>query len=105
MQPLNYTTEVMFATAGIIGDNKKREKAFYGGYTMTQLLNKAFEKANQLPETEQNALGQWLIEEIIAEKKWQKSFAESENELSRMAGEALEEYERGDTAPLDSNQL
>lgn len=72
---------------------------------MTQLLKKAFEKANQLPETDQNALGRWLIEEIITEKKWQKSFAESENELSMMADEALEEYEKGETAPLDSDQL
>jgi len=60
---------------------------------MTQLLEKAFEQANQLSETEQNALGRWLIEEIISEKKWQKSFAESEGLLGQLADEALEDYE------------
>ena len=66
---------------------------------MTQLLEKAFEQANQLPETEQNALGRWLIEEIISEKKWQKSFAESEGLLGQLADEALEEYDKGETTP------
>ncbi len=67
---------------------------------MTQLLEKAFEQANKLPETEQNALGRWLIEEIISEKKWQKSFAESESLLGQLADEALEEYDKGETTPL-----
>ena len=40
---------------------------------MTKLLEKAFEEASKLPEAEQNALARWLIEEVLAEKKWEKS--------------------------------
>ncbi len=72
---------------------------------MTQLLEKAFEQANQLPETEQNALGRWLIEEIISEKRWQKSFAESEDLLGQLADEALDDYDKGETTPLDPGRL
>ena len=46
---------------------------------MTKLLEKAFEEASKLPEFEQNALAQWLIDEIIPEKKWEKALAESES--------------------------
>ncbi len=40
---------------------------------MTKLWEKAFEEASKLPEAEQNALARWLIEEVLAEKKWEKS--------------------------------
>ncbi len=73
--------------------------------TMTKLLEKAFEEASRLPELEQNALARWLIEEIIAEKKWEKTFAESEDTLDKLADEAIKEYAEGKTIPLDANYL
>ena len=42
---------------------------------MTKLLEKAFKKASKLPEVEQNALAKWLLEELEAEKEWEKRFA------------------------------
>ncbi|MEK6775459.1 MAG: hypothetical protein AABY87_01090 [bacterium] len=42
---------------------------------MTQLLEKAFEEASKLSALEQNALAQWLIDEIISERRWEKAFA------------------------------
>ena len=72
---------------------------------MTQLLEKAFKEASKLPETEQNSLAKWLIDEIIAEKKWERTFAESQDVLEKMAEEAVEEYKRGKTEPLDIDKL
>jgi len=72
---------------------------------MTKLLEKAFEEASKLSELEQNALARWLIDEIIAEKKWAKAFAESEDLLENLADEALSEHAEGKTKPLDTNQL
>ncbi len=72
---------------------------------MTKLLEKAFEEASVLPELEQNALAHWLIDEIIVEKKWERSFAESEDVLDRLANEALEDYSDGKTRLLDINRL
>jgi hypothetical protein len=72
---------------------------------MTQLLEKAFEEASKLPELEQNALARWLIDEVISERKWEKSFAESEDILDKLADEALAEHAQGKTKPLDVDQL
>jgi len=72
---------------------------------MTKLLEKAFEEASKLSELEQNILARWLIDEIIAEKKWEKAFAESEDLLEKLANEALAEHAEGKTKPLDINQL
>ncbi len=68
---------------------------------MTKPLEKAFEEASRLPELEQNALARWLMDEIIAEKKWEKTFAESEDVLAELVNEALVEYAEGKTKPLN----
>ena len=72
---------------------------------MTKLLEKAFEEASKLPNIEQNALAKWLLEELEAERKWKKSFSESEDILDRLAEEALEEHQQGKTKPLDIDKL
>ena len=71
---------------------------------MTKLLKQAFEEASKLPELEQNAFARWLMEEILSEKKWEKKFAESEPILEELAHEAIEEYAKGTTKPLDVNK-
>ena len=58
---------------------------------MTKLLEKAFQEASKLPELEQNILGQWLIDEIISGRTWEKTFAESEDVLDKLADEAKKE--------------
>lgn len=72
---------------------------------MTKLLEKAFKKASQLPGVEQNALARWMLEELEAEKKWDKIFAESEDILDKPADEALEAYKEGRTRNLDIDKL
>jgi len=68
---------------------------------MTKLLRKAFEEASKLPELEQNVLAKQLLNELVAEKKWEKAFANSEDILSKLADEAIKEHEQGRTKPLD----
>jgi len=72
---------------------------------MTKLLEKAFEEASKLPELEQNALAKQLLNELTAEKNWEKAFASSEDILSRLADEAIEEHKQGRTKPLDVDSL
>ncbi len=72
---------------------------------MTKLLENAFNEASKLPEIEQNVIGRWLLDEIKADKKWEKLFAESEDVLEQLAQEALMEYEKGNTKDLDINKL
>jgi hypothetical protein len=72
---------------------------------MTKLLKKAFDEASKLPETEQNAVAKWLLDELRSESEWAKAFAESEDILEQLADEAAEERKRGDTKPLDPGHL
>ena len=72
---------------------------------MTRLLEKAFENASKLPQTEQNALARWLLEEIGAERKWDQTFAESEDVLGRLADEAVRARRQRKTRPLDIHRL
>ena len=72
---------------------------------MTSMLEKAFAEASKLPDIEQNALARWLLEEIESERKWENLFAESEDELGRLALEALAENEEGNTTSLHADKL
>ncbi|VEN72682.1 TRAP-type C4-dicarboxylate transport system, periplasmic component [Candidatus Desulfarcum epimagneticum] len=72
---------------------------------MTKLLENAFNAAAKLPEIEQNVIGRWLLDEIKADKKWEKLFAGSEDVLEQLAQEALAEHEKGQTKDMDINKL
>jgi len=72
---------------------------------MTKLLEKAFEEASKLTELEQNVLAKRLLDELVAEKNWEKAFAGSEDILSNLADEAIEEHRQGRTKPLDIDSL
>jgi hypothetical protein len=72
---------------------------------VTKLLEKAFKKASKLPEVEQNALAKWLLDELEAEQKWARKFAESEDILERLADEARESHRKRKTKPLDMSRL
>ena len=72
---------------------------------MAKLLDRAFQEASKLPEITQNALANWLIEEMEDEKKWERTFAETEDILERLADEALLSDKQGETKPLDVDKL
>ena len=64
---------------------------------MTTALRNIFSKMNGLPAKEQNAIAGLLSEELA----WQKSYAKSQHQLSSLAAEALGEYRKGKTKPMD----
>lgn len=64
---------------------------------MTTALKNIFEKINTLPVKEQNAIANLLKEELA----WQKSYNRSQSQLSSLAAEALEEYHKGKTRPMN----
>jgi len=72
---------------------------------MTVLLQKAFDAASKLPEIQQNVFARWVLEEIEADRKWDTSFAESEDVLEILAEEALGEYKAGKATEIDANRL
>lgn len=72
---------------------------------MGRLLEKAISEASKLPESEQEAIGAWLLEEIESERRWAELFRKSSVVLERMAEEALKEHKQGLTTPLDPDEL
>jgi hypothetical protein len=67
---------------------------------MTKLLEKALEQVAKLPASEQNAVAAILLEELASEERWAQSFAKSQEELAKLAEQALAEYNAGRTKPL-----
>lgn len=68
--------------------------------SMSSLLDKALEKVVSLPPDEQDAIASQILASLADEEDWKKRFAEKRDVMRRMAREALEEDERGETQPL-----
>jgi hypothetical protein len=68
-------------------------------------LEIAFAEAAKLPAKEQEALANWILEEIATERRWSELFEHSQDTLSKLADEALKDYHTGKTEPLDPTKL
>jgi hypothetical protein len=68
---------------------------------MTTTLQQAFDKAAALSPDRQEAIAAILLEEIADEDRWQQSFARSQDALSKLAAEALDEDAQGRTLDMD----
>ena len=68
---------------------------------MSTLLEKALEKVGTLPHDEQDAIAAQILASIADEEAWKKRFEEKRDVVRRLAREAVEEDERGETRPLD----
>lgn len=68
---------------------------------MSTLLEKALEKVSTLPPDQQDAIASQILASIADEEAWKKRFEEKRNVVRRLASEALEEDDRGETVPLD----
>ena len=72
---------------------------------MNTRLEEAFAQAAQLPPDEQEALAAVRLDEIASEKLWDQAFAQSQNQIAKLADEALTEFQEGRTVLLDEEQL
>jgi hypothetical protein len=55
---------------------------------MTALLEKAFAKASHLPKSAQEQLAEQLLDDISGELRWDKTLANSQHVLEKMAAKA-----------------
>ena len=74
---------------------------------MSDLMEQAIQKLNQLPEQDQESIASIILQEIESEHRWDELFGrpESADVLARMADEALAEARAGRARPLDLNEL
>lgn len=59
---------------------------------MTQLLEKAYQRIAQLPESEQDTIASVILDELASEEQWNEKFSVSGDLLSRMAQQARLEH-------------
>lgn len=68
---------------------------------MTKLMEQVIAKVSALPPEEQEHYAVIFLNELEDEQKWNEAFAASQDQLARLADEALQEFEAGKTTPLD----
>jgi hypothetical protein len=62
---------------------------------MTHLLEKALNEVRKLPEPEQDAIASLILDELADERRWQESFARSQDQLARLAAKVREDIRAG----------
>jgi hypothetical protein len=72
---------------------------------MTKLLKDAIAKLRQMPEAEQDAIAQIVLDEIESERRWDELFAKSPDKLRALADRAWAEHEAGGSEELDPDRL
>ena len=72
---------------------------------MTELLEQAITKLQQLPASQQDAIAALILQELEDEVCWDKAFEQSQDLLAILAAEAMAEYRAGKTQELDPDKL
>jgi len=62
---------------------------------MTQLLEQALTAVRELPAAEQVAIAALILGEIADEKRWDETFARSQDKLAKLAAKARPEVREG----------
>jgi hypothetical protein len=68
---------------------------------MSTVLEKAIERVAAPPPEEQDAIAYEILASLADEEAWKRRFAEKRDLIRRMAREALDEDDRGETVPLN----
>ena len=72
---------------------------------MTQALEKAIAAAKALPDEQQDAIAAVILEEIEDERRWDETFANSQDVLARLAEEAREDIRKGRVREVGWDEL
>ena len=62
---------------------------------MTQLLEQALHQVQLLPQSEQDAIATLILDELADERRWNESFARSQDQLARVAAKVREDIRAG----------
>ena len=62
---------------------------------MTQLLEKVLIEVYKLPPEKQDAIAAIILEELEDERKWDKAFAESQDQLAQLAQKVRADIKAG----------
>ncbi len=72
---------------------------------MTHLLEKALNEVYKLPPEQQDFIAAIILEELEDERRWDKTFAESQDLLAKLAEEARDEIKAGRVRNMGIDEL
>ena len=72
---------------------------------MTQLLEQAIAELNKLPAPDQDALAALILAEINDERRWETAFANSQDQLAKMADKVRDDIRAGRARELGIDEL
>lgn len=72
---------------------------------MTQLLEQALAQLEKLPQDEQDAIAALILEEIADERRWDESFARSQDRLAELAAKVREDIQAGRVRDVGVDEL
>jgi hypothetical protein len=79
---------------------------FYGILTsMTRLMEKAIERLRAVPETQQDQVAQFLLNELAEDDRWSRSTAQNEGKVKALVNSILADDDRKVCEPLDPDRL
>jgi len=71
----------------------------------TKLLDSLFQRAAALPPEMQDTLARQWLDELEDERRWDETFANSQDELELLAERARREHQEGRTIPKGWDEL
>ncbi len=72
---------------------------------MTKRLEEAIAEASKLPNQHQDTLATIILEEIAAQERWDIAFSSSQEQLTKLADEALAEFRQNKTKPMEKRSF
>ena len=72
---------------------------------MTDLLERALAKVQELPPDEQDAIAAIILDELADEQRWSQAFANSQGELARLANRVREDIQAGRVREMGVDDL
>ena len=72
---------------------------------MTQLLEKALTEVYKLPPEKQDFIATIILEELEDERKWDKAFAESQDQLAQLAQKVRADIKAGRVKKMGIDEL
>ncbi|MEX1232547.1 MAG: hypothetical protein WEB58_20040 [Planctomycetaceae bacterium] len=72
---------------------------------MTQLLDKALAEVQKLPTSDQDAIAAIILNEIADERQWDEAFAQSQDQLGRLAEHVRQQIASGKFRTMGIDEL
>ena len=72
---------------------------------MTQLLEKALTEVYKLSPEKQDAIAAIILEELEDEQRWDKAFADSQDQLAQLAQKVRADIKAGRTKKMGIDEL